>query len=211
MSCALLCCAVLSAAREYHNWLSHSAALRFRRPRELAVLHRSIVVANLINCACSMAAVLCKKSVGNAVSAHLLRPITRSYVDLELWESCDESPAVGFHAGKNLPIHQDFVKCTYEKGKFISPWPQREKGLLALLKWQLSPKKDKIVFPNMKGENSDTAIRPVPIRKSKMFVKDRPHVTWIGHATCSFQLEGLNFITDPVFSNTCSPIEMIGD
>ena len=158
-----------------------------------------------------MAAALCKKAAGKAVSPHMLRPITRSYVDLDVWDNTDELPATGFHAGEKLPTNKDFVKCTFENGKFISPWPQREKGLLALLKWQMTPKKGKIVFPNMRGANSDTAIRPVPIRKSKMFVKDRPHVTWIGHATCSFQLEGVNFITDPVFSNTCSPVDMIGE
>lgn len=169
------------------------------------------VVANLKIYSCSMAAALCRKAAGKAVSPHLLRPITRSYVDLELWDNTEELPSTGFQAGEKLPTDQDFVKCTFENGKFISPWPQREKGLLALLKWQMSPKKDKIIFPNMRGANSDTAIRPVPIRKSKMFVKDRPHVTWIGHATCSFQLEGVNFITDPVFSNTCSPVDMIGE
>ena len=156
-------------------------------------------------------AVLLKKSAGKAIHPHSLRLIARSYVDFEMWESSDELPAAGFHVGNNLPVHEDFVKCTYEKGRFISPWPQREKGLLELLKWQLSPKKGKIVFPNMRGANSDSAIRPVLIKKSKMFVKDRPHVTWIGHATCAFQLDGLNFITDPVFSDTCSPVEMIGD
>jgi N-acyl-phosphatidylethanolamine-hydrolysing phospholipase D len=37
-----------------------------------------------------------------------------------------------------------------------------------------------------------------------------PHVTWIGHATCYFELEGVKFITDPVFSQRASYTQMVG-
>jgi N-acyl-phosphatidylethanolamine-hydrolysing phospholipase D len=43
-----------------------------------------------------------------------------------------------------------------------------------------------------------------------MFVKEKPHLTWIGHATMVYQTDGLNFITDPVFSDACSPIPQVG-
>lgn len=134
----------------------------------------------------------------------------RRYVDVDLWDTigAEESNPP---SSKNLSISSpDFVRCKYEKGKFISPWPQKEKGLWALLKWQMSSK-NKIVFPTLKGASSSTCIKPLPVMKSKLFVTDRPHVTWIGHATCYFQLEGLHFITDPIFSNTCSPIEFLGN
>jgi len=35
-------------------------------------------------------------------------------------------------------------------------------------------------------------------------------VTWIGHASALVQVEGVNFLTDPVWSQRCSPIGFIG-
>ena len=156
-----------------------------------------------------MSTVIRRKSAAKSPCPHLLRPIARFYVDLELWEGADP-PDGGLATDKSKRNQKDFPVCSFEKGRWISPGPQREKGLAALLKWQMSPKLNKIIFPSMKGEKSTTAIKPVAIQQSKLFVTDKPHVTWIGHATCYFQLEGLHFITDPIFSQTCSPIEIIG-
>ena len=37
-----------------------------------------------------------------------------------------------------------------------------------------------------------------------------PTITWIGHATLLVQMDGVNFLTDPIWSNTPSPIPFIG-
>lgn len=34
--------------------------------------------------------------------------------------------------------------------------------------------------------------------------------TWIGHATCLLQAEDFNILTDPIFSNRCSPFQFMG-
>lgn len=31
---------------------------------------------------------------------------------------------------------------------------------------------------------------------------------WVGHATLLVQLEGVTFLTDPVFSQRCSPVQV---
>jgi N-acyl-phosphatidylethanolamine-hydrolysing phospholipase D len=33
---------------------------------------------------------------------------------------------------------------------------------------------------------------------------------WVGHATVLVQMEGLTFITDPLFSQRCSPVQFMG-
>lgn len=38
----------------------------------------------------------------------------------------------------------------------------------------------------------------------------QPAVTWIGHATALLQAGGLNLLTDPVFSDRCSPLSFMG-
>ena len=36
------------------------------------------------------------------------------------------------------------------------------------------------------------------------------HVTWIGHATLLIQMDGINIITDPIFSSRCAPFQAFG-
>ena len=40
--------------------------------------------------------------------------------------------------------------------------------------------------------------------------KDRMSFTWIGHASVLIQLDGKNILTDPIWSERCSPISFIG-
>jgi N-acyl-phosphatidylethanolamine-hydrolysing phospholipase D len=35
-------------------------------------------------------------------------------------------------------------------------------------------------------------------------------ITWLGHAACLIQTGGLNILTDPIFSERCSPVQFIG-
>jgi N-acyl-phosphatidylethanolamine-hydrolysing phospholipase D len=37
-----------------------------------------------------------------------------------------------------------------------------------------------------------------------------PRLIWIGHASCLFQYRGWNLLTDPVFSDRCSPVSFLG-
>ncbi|MFW2421336.1 MAG: MBL fold metallo-hydrolase [Porticoccaceae bacterium] len=37
-----------------------------------------------------------------------------------------------------------------------------------------------------------------------------PTVTWVGHSTLFVQIEGVNFLTDPIWSNTPSPVPFLG-
>ncbi|KAK9804032.1 hypothetical protein WJX73_005242 [Symbiochloris irregularis] len=39
---------------------------------------------------------------------------------------------------------------------------------------------------------------------------DRIQAVWIGHATLLVQMDGLTFLTDPIFSERCSPISFMG-
>jgi N-acyl-phosphatidylethanolamine-hydrolysing phospholipase D len=39
---------------------------------------------------------------------------------------------------------------------------------------------------------------------------DAIQTTWIGHASALVQMEGVTFLTDPIFSERCSPFQWIG-
>ena len=40
--------------------------------------------------------------------------------------------------------------------------------------------------------------------------KEQPQITWIGHSTVLIQYQGINIITDPIFSGYCGPVAFLG-
>jgi N-acyl-phosphatidylethanolamine-hydrolysing phospholipase D len=106
----------------------------------------------------------------------------------------------------------DFVRCTHDGKVFHSPYgdPHRipSKGPLTVLRQAVWRK----LFAQQRKFEADVSsvLAPVPVVRSKMFVTERPHCTWIGHSTVVFQTDGLTFVTDPIFSQACSPVPMFG-
>lgn len=92
-------------------------------------------------------------------------------------------------------------------GKFVSSWlgldsaEFKRPSLAAILKWKLAGNGPKFPEPGtFEVEKPDFS----PPKEGSM------KCTWIGHATCLLQVDGLNIITDPVFSNRCSPVQWAG-
>ena len=49
---------------------------------------------------------------------------------------------------------------------------------------------------------------PVKTPEKEKFLNpptDKIQATWLGHATVLVQMDGINFLTDPVFSEYCGP------
>jgi L-ascorbate metabolism protein UlaG (beta-lactamase superfamily) len=100
-----------------------------------------------------------------------------------------------------------------EEGQFLMPWLGEAAGLAfrrpslpMLFKWLFfrrpppfpSPGTFEIVKP-------DFSLFSVPANS-----KDLLFCTWIGHATCLVHMNGLNILTDAVFSERCSPSQWVG-
>ncbi len=53
---------------------------------------------------------------------------------------------------------------------------------------------------------------PQSYNDGSIFKQNKPYtITWIGHSTCFIQLEGLNILTDPVWSDRIGPVSWAGD
>ncbi|MEW6671267.1 MAG: MBL fold metallo-hydrolase [Thermodesulfobacteriota bacterium] len=65
--------------------------------------------------------------------------------------------------------------------------------------WQNRPEPESYEFPLAQND-------PAALRSNT----DKTTLTWIGHATLLFQLEGKNILTDPVFSQRASPVQWAG-
>jgi L-ascorbate metabolism protein UlaG (beta-lactamase superfamily) len=62
-------------------------------------------------------------------------------------------------------------------------------------------------------ENADTRhpARPIPVVTGPLEPRtDGVHVTWFGHASCLVELDGVRLLTDPVWSERCSPSQHVG-
>ena len=81
------------------------------------------------------------------------------------------------------------------------------KGLGPVLLWKLGN-----LFKTLPStEAKDYQIETISNDGSKVREnKNRMSVTWIGHATVLIQIDGKNILTDPIWSERCSPISFIG-
>lgn len=85
------------------------------------------------------------------------------------------------------------------------------KGLGDLLKWRLDASRRHLPPPPHRPTPQvapDLAFIQSNARAGVMAMQ--PAITWIGHATMLAQFGGLNFITDPMFSERVSPLSFIG-
>ncbi|MBS4169126.1 MBL fold metallo-hydrolase [Parachlamydia sp. AcF125] len=102
------------------------------------------------------------------------------------------------------------IKRTYHHGPksdhfngkvFFNPWAIRKNSFFAFLswKWGAKPKKWPTHVNNSFGENP-----PEKVESSEILV------TFIGHSTLLIQTEGVNILTDPVWSEKIGPFSWLG-
>jgi len=97
---------------------------------------------------------------------------------------------------------QEMTKHHHTENGFKNNYPIEEHGFSSLLKWQFSSigKRGKIL--------------PFPVEKPDIgFIqnnKSEANLVWINHATFLLQYDGFNILTDPIFSERCSPVQWAG-
>ena len=103
-----------------------------------------------------------------------------------------------------LPVsdHCDGVRFHNPALPVSSAQAAGDRGLLPILRWQLGGTRsrwpDRIVDPAPAGDPRD----PPPA--------DGVAVTFIGHASFLLRFGGLTILTDPIFSERCSPVQWLG-
>ncbi len=84
---------------------------------------------------------------------------------------------------------------------FFPPNPLKEKSLLDLVNWKLKAQKKQ--WPKwIEIEQSKI--------KSPSVTGDIAHVTFINHSTFLIQMNGINILTDPIYSERTSPVSFAG-
>lgn len=105
--------------------------------------------------------------------------------------------------------NHDFPRSRKLKGRFVSPWSHlTEKRFKDVMKYLATRKQIRMTTPEI--SDTRTLINSVEVDRVKMRSITNPHATWLGHATCHYQTEGVFFLTDPVWSNRAAPIQFAG-
>ena len=112
----------------------------------------------------------------------------------------------------------DFPQCRLVKGRYVTPWSKEtEKTPMKALEWLWNRRQNKLKLAKLQDRTLADLLQPQQVDTNKIEEISRAnrnaakaHVTWIGHATCYFEVEGVKFITDPVFSDRAFPTQMVG-
>ena len=104
---------------------------------------------------------------------------------------------------------QASVPTHFNGNRYFNPFPTfKVRGNLDILKWMIWDRitgkrpSSNLAAPEFKeGVNNPDWLK----QNRKQF-----SVTWIGHSTLLVQMDGINILTDPIFSERCSPFSFIG-
>lgn len=98
----------------------------------------------------------------------------------------------------SAPAHHD------PDGGFRNPWPgSAPHGFGGFIKWMLT----------RSGRNSAASNIPTPAPPPESFPPPSPdalRVTWVGHSSFLIQFDGMNILTDPIWSERASPVGFAG-
>jgi hypothetical protein len=95
------------------------------------------------------------------------------------------------------------------KGRYICPWSKEtNKKLRDVIKLGLSKKRPKLELPP--NYSREEILKPKEVNRTRLRDISSPHITWFGHASCYYQVDGVFFLTDPVWSRRASPFSFLG-
>ncbi len=102
--------------------------------------------------------------------------------------------------------HYDASKAHHTESGFRNIYHEPEqRGFFAFLKWRWERRSKNILGPDEYTFSIDDSAHQYVRQNVSM-----PTLTWIGHATFLIQLNGLNILTDPHFSERASPLSWAG-
>jgi L-ascorbate metabolism protein UlaG (beta-lactamase superfamily) len=89
--------------------------------------------------------------------------------------------------------------------EFVNVYPVKEKRFSDLLKWRMERRK--MLIPDAEAYSFEAAANDPEFLRTN---KNTNTYTWIGHATALIQINGVNILTDPQFSEYASPVQWAG-
>ncbi|KAJ2877537.1 Protein-lysine N-methyltransferase efm4 [Coemansia asiatica] len=107
-------------------------------------------------------------------------------------------------------LRQELVKDKshhLKNGRFVNPWPSFSlMPTLEFAKYLITADQKAV----RKSIADGKAPAVVALDKTKIDSPSPLQLTWLGHASLLVQIDGINVLCDPVFSQRCSPVQWMG-
>ncbi|XP_051911475.1 N-acyl-phosphatidylethanolamine-hydrolyzing phospholipase D isoform X1 [Hippocampus zosterae] len=103
--------------------------------------------------------------------------------------------------------------CRDKHGRFTNPWPTwRFPSYSTLLRFLLLDKNHSNVPTSKEAlDNELPVVEPYFVQNPDLSPSGPGlRVTWLGHASVLVEIDGLNILTDPIFSQRASPFQFVG-
>lgn len=97
--------------------------------------------------------------------------------------------------------YQGPISDHFDGKRFFNPWNPKLPKSSELLRWKLSSKPKP--WPK-KLKKSQTDVPPIKVEGNTL------RISFVGHSTMLIQTQGLNILTDPIWSNRASPFQWFG-
>ncbi|XP_061920914.1 N-acyl-phosphatidylethanolamine-hydrolyzing phospholipase D isoform X3 [Entelurus aequoreus] len=111
-------------------------------------------------------------------------------------------------------VEEEVTKsCRDKHGRFTNPWPTwRFPSYPTLLRFLLLDKNHSNVPTSKEAlDNELPVMEPYFVQNPDLSLSGPGlRVTWLGHASVLVELDGLNILTDPIFSQRASPFQFMG-
>lgn len=98
------------------------------------------------------------------------------------------------------PSHRGEVSDHFDGKKFLNPGNAKAKGLTDVFQWMMQRKQGPWT------EKKEPAIG----KKPEAMITEGMKITFVNHSTFLIQLDGVNILTDPVWSERVSPFQFAG-
>jgi N-acyl-phosphatidylethanolamine-hydrolysing phospholipase D len=93
------------------------------------------------------------------------------------------------------------------QGGFRNPWPRATQPVFTgMLRWAVT----RTVKPRIDRTPRRSFPTATPDYQTPRAATEDVSLTWVGHATFLLQLGGRNVLTDPIWSERCSPVQFAG-
>ena len=91
-----------------------------------------------------------------------------------------------------------------DRGRYTNPYAKDcRRSLIDILAWKLG------FYDDKRGWQKPSSSFSYPLPLSSL-VAAKPYALWVGHSTVYLKALGAAFITDPIFSDRCSPFSFLG-
>jgi N-acyl-phosphatidylethanolamine-hydrolysing phospholipase D len=107
-------------------------------------------------------------------------------------------------------LEEDWSQPLYKNGRYENPWPTWKKSKLSsALTFILLTKSESNIPCNSELDKTLPITKPDFSQYNSSPEQGIRHM-WIGHASSLVQFDGITLLTDPIFSDRCSPLQGIG-